>query len=234
MRWSLILLLGAAALVVGACHRTDLSRGVPGDAARAPIPDAVAAPDVRVVPPDAPLMPDVARDLPPPVPDVSPSPDVRPSAPPPPPPPPPIVPGCTPREEVCNNLDDDCNGQVDDGIPPVPCPDGGNRYCVAGKLSECPKRCEACIPGGRRICFVPFCTFWGHQTCSPDGRGFGACVEEKSVPADCEAIARSKQRSRELEQCCLDKGNCCLDEFDLDGDGDRTEMLGKCAGVQCQ
>jgi hypothetical protein len=227
MRWSLILLLGAAALGMGACHRTDLSRGRPGDAAQMAAPDATA--DVAV-PIDRAVSPDVARDLPPPVPDVSLPPDMRPSAP---PPSPPMVPGCTPREEVCNNADDDCDGQVDEGIAPVPCPDGGNRICVAGQLSECPKRCEACVPGGQRICFVPFCTFWGRQICAPDGRAFGGCIESKSAPSECAAIARSKQRSAELEKCCLENGYCCLDEFDLDGDGNRSEMLGKCAGVQC-
>jgi hypothetical protein len=232
MRWSLIFLLGATALGMG-CHRTDLSRGVPGDAA-----PMAAPPDARgdrAVPVDVVVLPDVARDLAPPVPDVSSPPDVRPSAPPPPPPmpPPPIVPGCTPREEVCNNTDDDCDGQVDEGIAPIPCPDGGSRLCVAGKLSECPRRCEVCVPGGQRICFVPFCTFWGRQICAPDGRGFGACIESKSAPSECAVIAKSKQRSAELEKCCLDSGYCCLDDFDLDGDGNRTEMLGKCAGVQC-
>ena len=40
-------------------------------------------------------------------------------------------------------------------------------------------------------------------------------------------------RSPELEECCIDNGYCCVDEFDLDNDGDRTEMLGRCEAVMC-
>ena len=41
-------------------------------------------------------------------------------------------------------------------------------------------------------------------------------------------------RSRELEQCCIDNGFCCVDEFDLNGNGDTTEMLGRCEAVVCE
>src|SRR5262249_33825562 len=37
---------------------------------------------------------------------------------------------CVPSPETCNGLDDDCNGQIDDGLPAIPCPGGGARYCV--------------------------------------------------------------------------------------------------------
>jgi hypothetical protein len=141
-------------------------------------------------------------------------------------------PGCLPSAETCNGVDDDCDRVVDDGVPPVPCPNGGHRYCIAGSMSECPRACQACQPGGQRVCMVSFCTYWGRQTCAPDGRAFGGCVEIKPPP-ECAAIARTKQRSRELEQCCLDNGYCCVDEFDLDGDGDRGDMIGRCAGVAC-
>ena len=55
-------------------------------------------------------------------------------------------PGCEPSEEICNGRDDDCDGRVDE-VPPVPCPGGGERYCVAGRMSQCPRRCDVCIPG---------------------------------------------------------------------------------------
>src|SRR6185369_12537635 len=38
--------------------------------------------------------------------------------------PPPAGP-CVPTQEVCNGIDDDCNGLVDDGLPSIPCPGGG-------------------------------------------------------------------------------------------------------------
>jgi hypothetical protein len=40
--------------------------------------------------------------------------------------------------------------------------------------------------------------------------------------------------SPELERCCVDHGYCCVDRHDLDGDGDRNELLGACGGVTCR
>jgi hypothetical protein len=129
-------------------------------------------------------------------------------------------------------MDDDCDGRVDEDIAAVPCPGGGSRYCVAGQLSACPQRCEVCLPGSRRMCLVPYCTFWGTQVCSGDGRSWSRCYEVPAPP-ECTAVARDKKRSAELERCCVDNGFCCLDEFDLDGDGNREEMLGRCDSVKC-
>ena len=47
------------------------------------------------------------------------------------------VPGCScvPFGEQCNGLDDDCDGTPDDGVPPIPCGTGtcqGTRACVGG------------------------------------------------------------------------------------------------------
>ena len=144
----------------------------------------------------------------------------------------PSPPSCQPSAEACNGVDDDCDGQVDEGLTPIPCEGGGSRYCIAGRLSECPRRCRACVPGGRRTCFVSYCTYWGVETCAADGSAFGACREEM-VPRECAAVARKHQKSPELEQCCLDAGYCCRDDFDLDRDGNRGEMLGRCDQVQC-
>lgn len=152
-------------------------------------------------------------------------------------PPPTPMPTTEPRArpecvaESCNGRDDDCNGAVDD-VPPVPCPGGGERYCIAGRLSECPVRCEGCLPGSERVCFKSYCTYWGAQTCAADGRTFGVC-REHGVPGECEDIAFEHKDSPELEQCCIDNGYCCLDSYDLDGDGDRQDMLGQCDEVMC-
>jgi hypothetical protein len=136
-----------------------------------------------------------------------------------------------PAPEACNGRDDDCDGIVDE-LPPTPCPGGGFQYCIAGTVSECPRRCEVCVPGGVRICQNSFCTFWGEQECTGDGQGFGSC-RERQVPPECAAVAKKHMSSPELEHCCLDNGYCCLDMFDLDGDGSRTDMVGNCSQVRC-
>jgi hypothetical protein len=141
-------------------------------------------------------------------------------------------PPCKPAPETCNGIDDDCNGQIDDNLPPIPCPNGGDRYCVAGRYSDCPRRCDACVPGSQRTCITSFCTFWGTQSCAADGRSFGTC-KETLAPLPCRDIANKMQRSPELEQCCIMNGFCCVDEFDLDHDGDHTNMLGRCEAVVC-
>ena len=158
----------------------------------------------------------------------------QPDAAPSPPVPPPVGPdgGCSPSPEVCNGVDDDCNGQIDDGLPSIPCPGGGARYCVAGRMSACPDRCDVCIPGSQVVCFNSYCLYWGERTCAADGKGFGPCREERP-PADCAGVADDKKDSPELERCCVDHGYCCTDRHDLDGDGDRTELLGACGGVLC-
>lgn len=139
---------------------------------------------------------------------------------------------CLPRPEICNGKDDDCNGAVDD-LPAQACPGGGERFCVAGRLSACPRRCEVCVPGSARVCQNSFCSFWGEQECAADGQGFGHC-REATPPPECRAVAKKFEDSKELEQCCIDNGYCCLDQFDLDQDGDRREMLGTCGDVVCQ
>lgn len=133
--------------------------------------------------------------------------------------------------ETCNGVDDDCNGTVDD-VPPVACPDGGFSYCVRGAMSECPRECQTCMPGSETICFVSYCYFWGVQTCSGDGKSLSGCIEEPP-PSACADIARDHQKSRQLEQCCIDEGYCCKDDFDLDHDGDTRDYVGNCSEVLC-
>jgi hypothetical protein len=144
----------------------------------------------------------------------------------------PRPPACVPHDETCNGRDDDCDGQVDEDLPPIPCPGGGERYCVAGRLSACPTRCETCVPGSERVCFLSYCTFWATETCAADGRSFGTCREHRA-PAECDGVASQFEDAWKSEKCCLDNGYCCVDEFDLDGDGNTSEMLGACDEVAC-
>jgi hypothetical protein len=143
-----------------------------------------------------------------------------------------VASNCIPTEEICNGVDDDCDALVDE-VPPIACEGGGEQYCVAGHMSECPKVCEVCMPGSERICFNSYCKFWATQTCAADGKGFGKCRED-DPPPECASIAKKHKYSPELEQCCIDNGYCCRDEFDLDDDGVEGEMIGDCEAVACE
>jgi hypothetical protein len=229
--WSRAALV-AVVLAAAGCGRTQLDAFQPAVDAATPV-DRPA--DVSDGPADSPR--DLPRDLPPDLPPdmgMDRPPDMgtdlpvdrgtmsMPDAP----------PVCQPQPETCNGADDDCDGATDEDLPAIACPDGGNRYCVGGRYSDCPRRCDVCVPGSKRTCITSYCTFWGSQTCSADGRSFGRC-DESRPPPECEETANKMMRSPELEMCCLTNGYCCVDEFDLDHDGDRTEMMGRCDAVVC-
>ena len=206
-RWARAAALCGSVWLLAACGRTGLLEASLTDDSNAPGIDAgVDAAIDAAVPP----VPDAAA----PAPDGSTGP-----AP------------CQPTAEICNGVDDDCNGEVDD-LAPIPCPGGGSRYCVAGRLSACPERCDVCLPGSERVCFLSYCLYWGTQACAADGKSFGPCREDKP-PAECDAVARDHKDSPELEQCCVDNGYCCADTHDLDADGNRSEFLGRCDEVTC-
>jgi len=210
-------LLGAAAPLAAAaqaCARTDLNPGdIETGEAREPnsVDDAGAPePDAQIPEPDA----DVEEDADVEDPDVVPPDECEPTG-----------------TETCNGIDDDCNGMVDD-LPAVACADGGFSYCVRGAMSECPRECQTCMPGSETICFVSYCYFWGKQTCSGDGKSLSGCIEEPP-PSACKEIAIDHQKSRQLEQCCIDQGHCCKDDFDLDNDGSTRDYVGNCVEVTC-
>ena len=116
--------------------------------------------------------------------------------------------------------------------PPVPCPGGGFQYCVAGSYSACPQRCAVCIPGSQRVCFLGYCDHWGTQSCTSDGMSFGYC-QEQSPPSACDSLAKADHESAALEQCCIDNGYCCADDFHLSDAGAGAEQAGRCGSVSC-
>jgi hypothetical protein len=116
--------------------------------------------------------------------------------------------------------------------PPVPCPGGGFQYCVAGSYSACPQRCNVCIPGSHRVCFLGYCNHWGTQTCTSDGMSFGYCQED-SPPSACDSLAKADHKSAALEQCCIDNGFCCADDFHLGGGPAGAQQVGRCGSVSC-
>ena len=156
-------------------------------------------------------------------------PDAGPDAEPPPSP-------CEPEQERCDGLDNDCNGQLDDGLAPEACEGGGFRFCVGGALSACPRACAVCRPDSTRVCFPAYCSRWGTQTCEADGLAWGPCSEQPT-PAECQGAADTwdaADDSPDTETCCIDRGECCQDHWDLDADGDVSESVGACDAVTCE
>ena len=74
-----------------------------------------------------------------------------------------ILPG-SPSPEVCNNIDDDCDGSVDDGIAPVPTSCGVGACAATG--------IETCVAG-----------VWGNDTCTP---GIPTAETCNNIDDDCD------------------------------------------------
>lgn len=89
---------------------------------------------------------------------------------------------CSTNKEICNNLDDNCNGLIDDNIPPTSCtPMGttkvcskGLRYCYEGQPTLCS---NAILP------LSPSCLINEDLDCDnkPDIAIFGRKTQEKTV-----------------------------------------------------
>lgn len=125
--------------------------------------------------------------------------------------------------EVCNGIDDNCDGTVDEDLVEA-CEDFGRRVCRDGAWTDC-HECTVCIPGSRRYCDTPTYCSWGEQSCNADGDGWGECYET-SPPRGCEGYTFD-------QDCCMASGECCQDWVDYDGDGDWNDSVGACEDVIC-
>ena len=110
--------------------------------------------------------------------------------------------------EVCDGKDNDCDGKVDEGVAPRPCPCGsGQEVCQNGQWVGA---CDQCRPGSTRWCDDPQYCHWGKQTCvvDPDGKArWGDCREVDERPPGCEGQLTYDPK------CCERSGECCQDAF---------------------
>ena len=137
--------------------------------------------------------------------------------------------------EVCNGLDDDCNGLVDDGFPPEPC-NGKDDDCD-GKidngfdLQNDPANCGACSHACQtnEFCSIGTCVKRGETDCA-DGIDNDDDGKTDCADPDCN-----------LEPCgsrCECRGGVksernCTDGLDNDGDGKTDCADEDCAGAGC-
>ena len=108
-------------------------------------------------------------------------------------------------------------------------PGGGGGDNGGGGGGDC-----VCPPNADRFCDTPTYCNWGRQVCVDDGNGnahWGNCAETNNIPAQCNF---GPQFDEWAEQCAIDAGFCVQDFWDLDGDWDTNETLGRdCAGLEC-
>jgi hypothetical protein len=96
---------------------------------------------------------------------------------------------CTPTREVCNGVDDDCDGRVEDGIAAVSCGVGACRRtvaCAGGRMA-------ACVPG-RAVAEV--CGNGVDEDC--DGTADDGCTRDAGMTSPDVAVVRDAGVAREV------------------------------------
>ena len=133
-----------------------------------------------------------------------------------------------PQTEICNGLDDDCNGKLDDGAV---CPGGGQ--CIEGACAQkcgssefnCPKG-QLCKDGW---CMIDPCD---PDQCDLDHQGWickaGACIDP-CINVTCDPGFRCKRGFCE-DQSCYNLGCPAPDEKCIAG----TCQKDSCYGVKCK
>ncbi len=123
---------------------------------------------------------------------------------------------CVPREETCNNVDDNCDGTVDEGCTPVGAPCSTDEECVGNT-------CRVVVEGSGRICTVP---------CDPLRPLLGCPIGMYCANAEtsCEGLcAPGDAGETPLDGDCTDDTDCVSARCADPGDG-RRRCLAPCQG----
>ena len=141
----------------------------------------------------------------------------------------------TPAKEVCNGIDDNCNGYTDEGLDSVPCEKKnefgtckGTAKCVAGKLVDCsaPEPAKEECNGKDDNCDG----YTDEGFADTDGDGIADCVDDdidgdgvKNDQDNCPLVKNPDQKDMDGDG----KGDACDDDIDGDGDPNDTDCAPK-------
>jgi len=138
--------------------------------------------------------------------------------------------------EVCNGIDDDCNGLVDDGFPAEICngkDDNCNGQVDEGfDLNNDPNNCGMCMRacGLNQICLQGGCVARGETDCNDgidnDNNGKIDCADSACEGSEC-GVGCVCTNMVKVE-------SDCADGKDNDGDGQTDCADTDCGGVHCQ